>query len=66
MLFGAHQVLFLGHIVSSTGVHTDTKKIAAVSDLASPKNVEEVRTFLGVAGYYRRVIPNLSSISAPP
>jgi len=43
--FGADQVLFLGHIVSSAGVHTDPKKIAAVSDLASPKNVEQVRTF---------------------
>ena len=63
--FGADQVLFLGHIVSSAGVLTDPKKIAAVSDLAYPKNVEQVRTFLGLAGYYRRFIPNFASISAP-
>ena len=63
--FGADQVLFLGHIVSSAGVHTDPKKIAAVSDLAAPKNVEQVRTFLGLAGYYRRFIPNFASLSAP-
>ena len=63
--FGADQEFFLGHIVSSAGVHTDPKKIAAVSDLAAPKIVEQVRTFLGLAGYYRRFIPNFSSLSAP-
>jgi len=58
-------VLFLGHIVSSAGVHIDPKRIAVVSNLASPKNVEQVRTFLGLVGYYRRFIPNFASISAP-
>ena len=43
--FGADQVLFLRHMFSSAGVHTEPKKIAAVSDWASPKNVEQVRTF---------------------
>ena len=57
--------MFLGHIVFSAGVHTDPKKIAAVSDLAALKNVEQVRNFLGLAGYYRRVIPNFASLSAP-
>ena len=46
-------------------MHTDPKKIAAVSNLAAPKNVEQVRTFLGLAGYYRRFIPNFASLSAP-
>ena len=63
--FGADQVLFLGHIVSSAGVHTDPKKIKAVSELDPPKTVEQVRTFLGLAGYYRRFIPNFASLSAP-
>ena len=63
--FGADKVLFLGHIVSSAGVYTDPKKIKAVSELDPPKTVEQVRTFLGLAGYYRRFIPNFASLSAP-
>lgn len=63
--FGADQVLFLGHVVSAAGVHTDPKKIKAVSELAPPKSVEQVRTFLGLAGYYRRFIPNFASLAVP-
>ncbi len=63
--FGAAKVLFLGHIVSGQGVHTDPKKIQAVSDLKEPINVEQVRSFLGLAGYYRRFIPNFAAVSAP-
>ena len=63
--FGASQVLFLGHIVSSQGVATDPKKTAAVSELSEPKNITELRAFLGLAGYYRRFIPNFASIASP-
>ena len=63
--FGAAKVLFLGHVVSGQGVHTDPKKIKAVSDLKEPTNVEQVRSFLGLAGYYRRFIPNFAAISSP-
>ena len=63
--FGASQVLFLGHVVSAKGVHTDPKKTEAVSQLCEPKNVEQVRSFLGLAGYYRRFIPKFATLSAP-
>ena len=63
--FAADEVLFLGHIVSSKGVHTDPAKIKAVSELQEPKNVVQVITFLGLPGYYRRFIPRFATIAAP-
>ena len=63
--FGADKVSYLGHIVSAEGVHTDPAKIKAVTQIAPPETVEQVRSFLGLVGYYRRFIPNFSSLSAP-
>ena len=51
--------------MSSEGVHTDPKNIQAVSYLKEPANVEQVRSFLGLAGYYRRFLPNFAAISSP-
>ena len=63
--FGATHATFLGHVVSSQGVHTDRKKFQAVSSLSEPTTVEQVRSFLGIAGYYRRFIPNFATLSYP-
>jgi len=63
--FGASRVPFLGHVVPEKGVHTDPKKIEAVSNLPPPTNLDQVRSFLGLAGYYRRFIPNFSHIPSP-
>ena len=51
--------------MSEKGVHTDLKKIEAVSNLPPPTNLDQVRSFFGLAGYYRRFIPNFSHISSP-
>ena len=63
--FGANKVNYLGHVVSAEGVHTDPDKIKAVSLLAEPQNVEQVRSFLGLAGYYRKFIPKFAMLAAP-
>ena len=63
--FAAPKVLYLGHTVSAKGIHTDPAKIKAVFELSEPSNLEQVRSFLGLAGYYRKFIPNFATVSAP-
>jgi len=55
----------LGHLVSKEGVVVDLEKIRAIMDWEAYKNVDEVRSFMGLPGYYRRFIKNFSCISYP-
>ncbi|WVZ53560.1 hypothetical protein U9M48_004483 [Paspalum notatum var. saurae] len=54
--FWLEKVAFLGHIVTAKGVAVDPEKVRAVSEWQQPTNVTEIRSFLGLAGYYRRFI----------
>ena len=57
------EVRFLGHVVSSKGIAADPEKIRAVANWPRPRNLHEVRGFLGLSGYYRRFIESYSSIA---
>ena len=60
-----NQVVYLGHVVSSEGIHTDPSKIEAVKSWPVPQCTKDVRKFLGFTGYYRRFIKGYASIARP-
>ncbi|XP_042388084.1 uncharacterized protein LOC121980194 [Zingiber officinale] len=57
--------LRLWHVISSKGISVDPQKIEAVDRWEQPKSMQEIRSFLGLAGYYRRFVEGFSSIAAP-
>lgn len=63
--FGKSEVPFLGHVISGAGVATDPEKIVSIEKWGTPRNLKEVRSFLGLAGYYMKFIRNYSDIAAP-
>ena len=63
--FWLNEVSFLGHIVLKEGIRVDPKKIDVVVEWKPPRNVTEVCSFLGLAGYYRRFVKGFSMTAAP-
>ncbi|GJZ20138.1 putative reverse transcriptase domain-containing protein [Tanacetum coccineum] len=63
--FWLQEVHFLGHVMNSEGIHVDPSKIKAVKNWKPSKTPTKIRSFLGLAGYYRRFITNFSKIAKP-
>jgi hypothetical protein len=63
--FWLEKISFLGQILTAEGVAVDPRKVETVSNWQQPTNVSEIRSFLGLAGYYRRFIEGFSKIARP-
>jgi len=63
--FWLQEVSFLGHVISKGGITVDPSKVDAVMHWESPNSVFGVRSFLGLAGYYRRFIEGFSKLALP-
>ena len=60
-----YSVAFLGHVISAEGVYVDPQKIEAIVNWKPPTNVNEIRSFLGLAGYYRKFVEGFSKLATP-
>ena len=59
------EVLYLGHVVSAKGIRPDPEKVKVIRDLSPPKTVKMVRSFIGMASFYRRYIKDFAKLAQP-
>ena len=64
-VFGASELKFLGHSVSSTGIRPLQEKVLAIKDFPRPTNQRKLREFLGMINFYHRFIPNCAHLLGP-
>lgn len=63
--FPQRQISFLGHVISAEGISTDHKKVDAIVSWPSHVNTKELRSFLGLAGYYHKFVRHFAVIARP-
>ena len=64
-VFNKRRIRFLGHIIDGNGIHPDPQKVAAVLRMERPKNVTDLRHFMGMANQLGKFSPNLAKLSQP-
>ena len=64
-IFWQEEVKFLGHVVSKEGISVDPGKISAIQEWKQPRTPTEVRSFLGLAGYYQKLVKDFSKVACP-
>ena len=64
-VFGVSELIFAGHVLSDKGVSLIKDKVVAIDNISAPKNVSEVKSFLGMVSYCHQFVQNYSTISSP-
>ena len=63
--FFLKEIQYLGHIISKTGIQMDPEKLGIIKDWLEPKNLHELRSFIGMCSYYRHFIEKFSMLAGP-
>jgi hypothetical protein len=63
--FALNEITFLGHRITQDGICPDPTKVSALVNIKEPTNITEVKSFIGLASYYRKYVNNFSEISLP-
>ena len=63
--FNLHEISYLGHVISSRGLQPDETHVKAIRDASVPSDSAALRSFLGLASYYAKFLPNFSTVTAP-
>ena len=64
-IFMAQSVVYLGHKIDAEGLHPVPDKVRAVQEAPEPRNVSELKSYIGLLSYYSKILPNLSTVLAP-
>ena len=62
-VFMASSVTYLGHKIDGEGLHPSEEKVKAVNDAINPRNMQELKSYLGLLNYYGKFLPNIDRVS---